>query len=927
LPLVVCHPARAATQRAYARRPWLSSSGEALFRQGYAAGLYKNSPLARWYAQPLERTTPLAEAGVPAATQVELALDALANDRDPVTCSPLCTSLGISQVEPTVAVDGLDVLVGWNDLETRCFTASQQNYGWSTDGGASFTDGGHYPNSDVGGTLYGDPSHAVNRRTHEFYMAGIHAGGGATFSGVGAAMGHFNASGFTIDAVKRAVTNPDPSHEFFDKPWMTVDSLSGNVYFTWTDFTGLGSYIEFARCDANLNLTGPIQRLSGNACGAQFSVPVVGPEGELYVMWKDYSCDPLGAASIVVRKSTDFGATFEPQAEVARYIANEFNGGPGFLRGFASNQAGIDIDRSEGPHRGRVYVAWDACVDYTGARSDQTTTFEVEPNGTRAQAQTLVPGGKLRGTKSGNEHDWYRFDATALQTFYLETVISFDVPGGVDSSTAGIRARLYCVDDAGTLSLAVDGGLTSAGMLYTLRRTGTYYLELFGITSEIGPYIAWTGLITPAQGDVARDHRDQLLSWSDDGVHWSPPQRIVDSPIGYDAQYPWPSVDGKGRVHCTWMDFRIDDRCQLPRSIQVMTSSGDGGVTWGPNLTISDEPSYWDPNVCQSNGNNQGDYQQTAADGDLVVAAFTDQRLGDPDIFVDASVYRTEATCAGEASVFMGSDTTITFTLANQGNFARELGWRVEDTRGWVIGVNPAPTGSHTFGVGEVLTLAATVRLEDCAGDSSAVTLVHWDPAIPGYEERCSTVVHCEDSSTPALVSLVETQVSAGLVSVTWYAPWAGAEHATVWRRGTLEGWKAVGEARASGDGYLTFEDHEALAEGRYAYRIEIDAPGGTVTSSEAWVDVPGPRFALERVQPNPAGGLMTVDLALESGPATLELYDVGGRRVLSREVGRLGPGTHQVRIGEAAGLAAGVYLLRLSQGTHSASARVVLMP
>lgn len=917
-----------------AGRPWLSSSGEALFRQSYAAGQFKDHPLARWYAGPAEPVEPAVHVGgdadalaLPTTPLIEFAADALANDRNPLTCTG-CQNLGISQCEATVALDGLNVLVGWNDLETRCFSTSRQNFGWSTDGGATFTDGGHYPPTNVGGRLFGDASHAVNHKTHDFYVAGLHGSGGVggapPFTGVGAVKGHFGPPGFVIDLNRLVVINPSPQSDFFDKPWMTVDSLSGNVYFVWTNFSDL-PYLEFQAFDANLNPLGPIQRFSDDPCGVQFGVPAVGPDGELYVMWRAYDC-ASGLSSVAVRKSTDFGVSFGPRVLVAPHALNSFTGGPGFLRPFASTQPSITVDRTDGPYRGRVYTAWDECVDYLASRSETTSAVDTEPNDTVGQAQTFVPGGKLRGTKNGLESDWYRFDAMAGQTFYAESVISFEVPGGYDSTRTGVDARLYCREPDGTLSVAVNGTLTSSGMIYTLKETATYYLEILGTSSEVSPYVAWTNLVTAAPGERARDHRDQAMSWSDDGITWSGPQRIVDSAIGYDAQYPWLAVDGKGRVHCSWMDFRIDSRCNLPRSIQVVTSSGDGGVAWGPNRTFSDEPSFWNPNVCQSNGNNQGDYQHMVADGDRLVTAFTDQRLGDPDIFVDAAVYRALAGCPGPVSFATNQNHSIEFSLTNDGNFPRQLAWRLEDTRGWLTGGIPGVSGSQLLGVGQTITLTAMLQLQNCVGDSSVVSLIHSDPAIPGFEESCPTVVRCTNPATPVLVSLVESRAEPGLVTITWYAPLAARAHATVWRRHETAPRTMVGPATVSGEGYLTFEDRDDLREGRYAYRLELELADGPYASGETWVEIRLPRFALEGARPNPTPGVLTVTLSLEHGAATLELHDVAGRRVLAREVGGLGPGRHHVQIGERASLPAGVYTMRLMQGGRSATAQTIVV-
>lgn len=79
---------------------------------------------------------------------------------------------------------------------------------------------------------------------------------------------------------------------------------------------------------------------------------------------------------------------------------------------------------------------------------------------------------------------------------------------------------------------------------------------------------------------------------------------------------------------------------------------------------------------------------------------------------------------------------------------------------------------------------------------------------------------------------------------------------------------------------------------------------------------------------PNPSlGGRVTVSFSLSAAaPAQLDLLDVGGRLMSSRDVGALGPGRQQVRLAENQLLPAGLYFVRLSQGRYSATARVAVL-
>ncbi len=83
--------------------------------------------------------------------------------------------------------------------------------------------------------------------------------------------------------------------------------------------------------------------------------------------------------------------------------------------------------------------------------------------------------------------------------------------------------------------------------------------------------------------------------------------------------------------------------------------------------------------------------------------------------------------------------------------------------------------------------------------------------------------------------------------------------------------------------------------------------------------------FALEPVRPNPvAARALVVRFVLSAdSPARLELLDVGGRSVASRDVGALGAGAHALPLAEDVALAPGLYFVRLRQGTNVRTTRV----
>lgn len=79
--------------------------------------------------------------------------------------------------------------------------------------------------------------------------------------------------------------------------------------------------------------------------------------------------------------------------------------------------------------------------------------------------------------------------------------------------------------------------------------------------------------------------------------------------------------------------------------------------------------------------------------------------------------------------------------------------------------------------------------------------------------------------------------------------------------------------------------------------------------------------FALRALDNPSVGGLHVAYSLAGAGPASLDVYDVTGRRVSSHDVGDRGAGSHSVRLAEW--VPPGVYVVRLSQAGRSLSTRV----
>lgn len=179
----------------------------------------------------------------------------------------------------------------------------------------------------------------------------------------------------------------------------------------------------------------------------------------------------------------------------------------------------------------------------------------------------------------------------------------------------------------------------------------------------------------------------------------------------------------------------------------------------------------------------------------------------------------------------------------------------------------------------------------------------------------------------PVLISLADARAGSDGVHLHWRATSGGSVTANVYRRTADSPWTLRGRVQSDGQGDLRYDDAEVTPGERYGYRLGVAERNTESWFGEAWVTVPrAPQFSLAGFTPNPSGGVTAVAFALPlDAPARLEMFDVTGRRVLAREVGALGAGTHTLALEPDTRLRAGVYLLRLTQGSRSVTARGVV--
>ena len=336
------------------------------------------------------------------------------------------------------------------------------------------------------------------------------------------------------------------------------------------------------------------------------------------------------------------------------------------------------------------------------------------------------------------------------------------------------------------------------------------------------------------------------------------------------ARRPNMIPDNEGGAIVTWLD-RVSGR------VLVQRLDADGNLLWNEGVVLNSQVSFFSP----------PDIVPDLEGGAIV--AWVDGRNGDHDIYAQR-VLR-------------------------------------DGVRQWQDGGVP------------VINVPGSQRFPAAAGDGAGGMIVTWQDHRSGdrdfvYTNRLDASGNVapgwpQDGVTPVSILVTKVSVESGCVFLTWYVGERRPLSATVYRSVGHDEWSEIA-ALSPQDSYLSFKDCDVLVGEKYGYRLHLRLADEEIRSEEVWVDVPElvNGLVLRGLRPNPSPTdewFLSFSTSL-SAPVVVELYNPAGRLVLSHSLGMVIAGDHLIRVSTEASLASGVYFLRLEQGGHAASARVVLL-
>ena len=190
--------------------------------------------------------------------------------------------------------------------------------------------------------------------------------------------------------------------------------------------------------------------------------------------------------------------------------------------------------------------------------------------------------------------------------------------------------------------------------------------------------------------------------------------------------------------------------------------------------------------------------------------------------------------------------------------------------------------------------------------------------------------VHGNRSETPAPRHVVVPAVAGvkeGVVRVQWSL--SPSLHALMQRAEIGRHWQDVGIAQVTPAGYVELADPNVQPGRRYGYRLASTDPGVIIDGSEAWVKLKPQGGIIVHELASDVGMMGDVALTIESsaeGEGTVELFDVGGRRVAMARGVRLSAGAQRVAVPATEPLGQGVYWARVRSGEDVGVGRVVVV-
>ena len=303
----------------------------------------------------------------------------------------------------------------------------------------------------------------------------------------------------------------------FDKEMVAADnsstsSFANNVYCAWSILQSINGpyFVNFNRStNGGASFTTPITLKPNNGMGQGTNVQT-GPNGEVYVCWADYDVD--GTNKVIFPshglgfcRSTNGGVSFNLYQRVLNYTGIRASDGTDPLFNYIgmNDFPSMAVDKSNGPHRGRIYVVipikengnGKSVVAFTFSDNQGVTWTTPTTISISTGRQNFFPWIAVDDCTGDVWVDYYSFDTPS--GFTTNTYVAHSVDGGttwesqkvsdVSHITAPINNAIFRTGYAGDyIGITAFGG--KAYPIWMDNRNGTWQVYCSPVTSTSSPY-------------------------------------------------------------------------------------------------------------------------------------------------------------------------------------------------------------------------------------------------------------------------------------------------------------------------------------------------------------------------------------------------------------------------------------------------------
>jgi len=288
---------------------------------------------------------------------------------------------------------------------------------------------------------------------------------------------------------------------------------------------------------------------------------------------------------------------------------------------YGGDKAWFDVDTTNGPGRGAVYMSWSP---NTSATCCGTNTFSRSLNGGLSWMDPIPTPVELfaHSLAVGPDSELYIFGSDLFGTFPnpLQLVRSDNAYGPFQTPTFDVVTQ---VDLDGVRALG--GGPNPVGLI------GQHWVD---VDLSNGPTRGNVYVLSSVARLSNSDPADVMFARSTNGgLSFSPPVRLNDDPVDNGA-WQWMgtmSVAPNGRLDVVWDDTRGDTNQVTPTISQLYyTYSFDAGDTWSTPEPVGP---IFNPRLGWPSQNKLGDYYDMDSDNDGADLAYAATYNGGQDVY------------------------------------------------------------------------------------------------------------------------------------------------------------------------------------------------------------------------------------------------------------------------------------------------------